>query len=63
MKKHARRLTLNRETLLRLDETTLRNLKGGAVAHDPVPLSQEAGCMSPLCMPTYWKTCDPNTLA
>jgi hypothetical protein len=62
MKKQSRRLTLNRETLLRLDETMLPKLKGGAVAHDPVQLSQEEGCMSPLCMPTYWKTCDPNTL-
>ncbi len=58
MKKQARRLTLNRETLRRLDETSLR---GGAVA-GPVPVTvqdtQQPACYSPLCVPTYWKTCD-----
>jgi hypothetical protein len=23
-------------------------------------MSQEAGCMSPLCMPTYWQGCEPT---
>jgi hypothetical protein len=58
MKKHARRLTLNRETLLRLDETTLRKLEGGAAT---IPQdTQEMACYSPLCGPTYWKTCETN---
>ena len=58
MKKHARRLTLNRETLLRLDETTLRKLEGGAVAVTVPQDTQEMACYSPLCGPTYWKTCE-----
>jgi hypothetical protein len=56
MKKHARRLTLNRETLLRLDETKLRQLEGGAVAITQD--TEEMACYSPLCGPTYWKTCE-----
>jgi hypothetical protein len=59
MKKHARRLTLNRETILRLDEMALRRLKGGAtgIAQD----SQEPACYSPWCGPTFWQTCDTQT--
>jgi|GEM_PF-6194141 hypothetical protein len=31
------------------------------VATSPVTvMSQEAGCMSPLCMPTYWQGCEPT---
>jgi hypothetical protein len=56
MKKKQRRLTLSRETIQRLDEPTLRKLPGGGVAI--VPLSQEEGCISPLCMPTFWKGCE-----
>lgn len=57
MKKQlARRLTLNRETLHRLDEVTLRRLEGGAVV--TVPETQQPACYSPLCVPTYWKTCE-----
>ena len=56
MKKQARRLTLSRETLLRLDETRLPRLAGGGVI--TVQDTQEAACWSPLCGPTYWKTCD-----
>ena len=60
MKKQPRRLTLNRETLLCLDETTLRKLDGRGV---PVitPETQEMACYSPLCGPTYWKTCETQT--
>jgi hypothetical protein len=60
MKKHARRLTLNRETLLRLDEATLRKLEGGAAI--TAPETQELACYSPLCGPTYWKTCETAVL-
>ncbi len=61
MKKHARRLTLNRETLRRLDETTLRKLEGGvvAIARD----TEEPACYSPFCGPTYWKTCETQATA
>ncbi|MFY9821405.1 MAG: hypothetical protein WAM82_08485 [Thermoanaerobaculia bacterium] len=56
MKKHARRLTLHRETLLRLEDAPLRALAGGNV---PVwPETQDPACYSPLCMPTFWKTCE-----
>ncbi|HEX4498912.1 MAG TPA: class I lanthipeptide [Thermoanaerobaculia bacterium] len=58
MKKPVRRLTLNRETLRRLDETTLRQAQGGAVV--VVQETQEVACYSPLCGPTGWKTCDAN---
>jgi hypothetical protein len=56
MKKQTRRLTLHRETLLRLDETRLRHLAGGGVA--TVQDTQEPACYSPFCGPTFWKTCD-----
>jgi hypothetical protein len=56
MRKKARRLTLSRETIQRLDEPTLRRLPGGTL--EAVPLSQEEGCMSPLCVPTFWKGCE-----
>ena len=53
-----RRLTLNRETLLRLDERRLRAAGGGGVvAKDPIGLSQDRICTSPLCMET---TCNCN---
>lgn len=58
MKKPARRLTLNRETLRRLDETTLRQAQGGGVV--VVRETQEAACYSPLCVPTAGKTCETN---
>lgn len=57
MKKQARRLTLNRETLLRLNDSSLR---GGAVAGPvvvTVPETQQPACYSPLCVPTFWKGC------
>jgi hypothetical protein len=57
MKKQARRLTLNRETLRRLDETTLRQVDGDGVVVTGQDTQQPA-CYSPLCGPTYWKTCD-----
>jgi hypothetical protein len=62
MKKQPRRLTLNRETLRRLDETTLRKLEGGGVVVT-TPETQEMACYSPLCGPTYWKTCETQILA
>jgi hypothetical protein len=58
MKKQARRLTLNRETLRRLDETTLRQVNGDGVVVVTVQDTQQPACYSPLCVPTYWKTCD-----
>jgi hypothetical protein len=56
MKKRPTRLTLHRETLRRLDERTLRQTPAGLVpvAQD----TQEPDCFSPLCGPTYWKTCE-----
>jgi hypothetical protein len=54
MKKTARRLTLSRETLLRLDERKLRTLAGGTGMSD-----NRGGCESPLCGPTYWESCEP----
>jgi len=57
MKKHPRRLTLSRETLRRLDEPKLRTLVRGGntrLAGD----TEDVGCESPLCGPTYWETCD-----
>ncbi|HSS76764.1 MAG TPA: hypothetical protein VLV54_08460 [Thermoanaerobaculia bacterium] len=56
MKKHPRRLTLHRETLLRLEDAPLRALAGGGVAI--VQETEEPACYSPLCGPTYWKTCE-----
>jgi hypothetical protein len=57
MKKQTRRLTLHRETLLRLDDAPLRALAGGG-AVTIVPETQEPACYSPLCGPTFWKTCE-----
>ena len=56
MKKQARRLTLNRETLLRLEEAPLRRLVAGRA--QIVPETQEPACFSPFCGPTYWETCE-----
>lgn len=56
MKKHARRLTLNRETILRLDDSALR---GGAA----VAALQDTQPESPLCGPTYWESCEPCATA
>lgn len=56
MKKQARRLTLSRETLLCLNDSALR---GGAIV--VVQDTQQPECYSPLCGPTYWKTCDTYT--
>lgn len=46
-----RRLTLNRETLLRLDERRLRTIAGRG-AYDPMGFSEDRICTSPLCGPT-----------
>ena len=57
MKKHVRRLALNRETL--------RHLQAGAVTATVVVTvqdTQQPECYSPLCMETYWKTCDTYTV-
>jgi|GEM_PF-1313564 len=59
--KKSRRLTLSRETIQRLDEPVLRKMPGGGVV--AVPLSQEKGCMSPLCVPTYWAGCETQVTA
>jgi hypothetical protein len=61
MKKQTSRLTLNRETLRRLDETTLHRLAGGGVIVQTVADTQQPACYSPLCVPTFWKTCETNT--
>lgn len=58
MKKHTRRLALHRETLLRLNDSALG---GGAVAVT-VQDTQQPECYSPLCVPTYWKTCETYTV-
>jgi len=57
--KKTRRLSLHRETLRRLEEPSLRILKGGGNVA-VIPLSKEEGCMSPLCMPTFWQGCEGN---
>jgi hypothetical protein len=55
------RLTLNRETLLRLDETSLRKLDGGGGVVVTTQETKEPACYSPLCGPTFWKTCETQT--
>jgi len=55
MNKKPQRLTLSRETLRRLNEPTLRLAEGGVQV---IALSEDPGCVSPLCMPTYWKGCE-----
>jgi hypothetical protein len=50
MKKRLSRLSLNRETLLRLDDPTLRKLP--ALGYSPIDPE------SPLCGPTYWESCE-----
>ena len=63
MKKQARRLSLHRETILNLNDLALR---GGAVVAGPIPVTgqdtQQPACYSPLCVPTYWKTCETGTV-
>jgi hypothetical protein len=61
MKKHARRLTLNRETLLRLDETALRELNGRGLAPAQTPHTNEPVCYSPWCVPTFGTNCETRT--
>jgi hypothetical protein len=53
MRKRASRLTLNRETLLRLDETKLRYLNGGVT----LAAESENACTSPRCALTEWDSC------
>lgn len=60
MKKQPRRLSLHRETLLRLEDASLRALAGG-MGVTVVPETQELACYSPLCGPTFWKTCETQT--
>jgi hypothetical protein len=52
MKKQAPRLTLHRETLLRLDEHTLKHLVLGRLQSGTTIETSES-----LCGPTYWGTC------
>jgi hypothetical protein len=49
--KRPRRLTLHRETLLRLDDRKLRGI-GGDGGFDPIRNSQDRLCTSPWCGPT-----------
>ena len=56
MKKRTRRLTLSRETILCLNDSALR---GGAAAVVTGQDTEQVECFSPLCGPTYWRTCDP----
>ncbi len=59
MKKQTRRLALHRETLLRLNDSAL----GGGVVVVTVQDTQQPECYSPLCVPTYWKTCETQVNA
>jgi len=53
MKKQALRLTLHRETLLRLDETNLKNLvQGGLRSGTTIETSNS------LCGPSFVEACD-----
>lgn len=56
--KKPRRLTLNRETLLRLDERRL-HFAGGKGVIDPIRVSRDDVCTSPLCVET---TCNCATI-
>jgi hypothetical protein len=60
VKKTTQRLTLSRETLRRLNESTLRRLPAAGTV--PVGDSEDPACCSPLCGPTYWASCE-NCLA
>jgi hypothetical protein len=62
MKKQARRLVLNRETLVQLTRPALVRLPGGQGFEqaDKLPYSADA-CTSPLCMDTYCR-CEPGTV-
>jgi hypothetical protein len=54
VKKQARRLALNRETLLQLTDPAMVRLQGGLVFQNvnQLPISQIPNCTSPLCMET-----------
>jgi hypothetical protein len=61
VKKNARRLVLNRETLVQLTNPALVRLPGGQLVQNAkYPISVE-DCTSPLCMDTYCK-CEPGTV-
>lgn len=62
MKKQARRLVLNRETLMQLTNPALVRLPNGQGFQrvDQLPYSADA-CTSPLCMDTYCR-CEPGTI-
>lgn len=56
-KKHqSRRLTLNRETLHRLEEESLRTPQGRGA--DVAIKSQDILCQSPWCVPTFGAGCE-----
>jgi hypothetical protein len=61
MKKPSRRLTLNRETLRHLDETTLRRLNGQGVVVAYPPHTKAPVCYSPFCVPTFGTNCETQT--
>lgn len=58
--KKTRRLRLHRETLRCLEEPSLHLQQGGKLV--ALPVSEEKGCMSPLCGPTFWQGCQETAL-
>ncbi|HYW10049.1 MAG TPA: hypothetical protein VE913_23990 [Longimicrobium sp.] len=40
--------------------TSFATASTSATATPVTAMSEEAGCMSPLCMPTYWQGCEPT---
>lgn len=66
MKKQARRLVLNRETLLQLNDPAMVRLPGGGDLvfqnAGQLPISQIPNCTSPLCMETMCQ-CPIGTVA
>ena len=60
MRKRVRRLTLHRETLLRLDDAPLRRVAAGGA--EIFPGTQEPDCVSPRCGPSFWETCETGGL-
>ena len=51
-RKETRRLALHRETLLRLDERRLLGAGGNLARIDPIGVSRDKLCTSPLCVET-----------
>jgi hypothetical protein len=55
MRKRTHRLTLHRETLLRLDDAPLRRVAAGTA--ESLRETEESACISPRCGPSFWETC------